>query len=307
MTDASIAYPRPVGSAAELFALAMGMEEEAARRYAALAARMEAAGEARLAVVFGSLARMELGHATQVVERARAAIGAVPIASAVAWELPVGFDDEAARSATLTPYRALAIAVRNEERSFAFFSYLAATAPDDAVRSLAEDFAREELDHAALLRRERRLAWRETPRDRAPPPDSVTALLKEAETSERGAAASHRALAARLQARGEAVAAEAFAAAAAAETALANDLAARLPSAASGRTPQLPPAMSARDGLRLLEAAFDRYSDIVDHARDEAVMREAQALAERALTRLAHAHGTVPAAAGPESPVPRPG
>lgn len=300
MTDAPIAYPRPVGSAAELLALAMGMEIEAARRYGVLAERMEAVGEARLAALFGSLARMEQSHAAQVEVRAREIIGEPPAAASVGWELPVGFDEAAARSATLTPYRALAIAVRNEERSFVFFSYLAATAPDEAVRSLAERFAREELDHAALLRRERRLAWREAPRDHMALPDSVAALLSEAEASERAAAAAHRFLATRLQARGEAVAAEVFAAAAAAEAGLASELAARLPSTLSDRSSPPPAASTARDGLRLLEGAFDRYSDIADHAQDEAVMREAQALAERALIRLAQVHGTLPAAPEPE-------
>ncbi len=300
MTDAPIAYPRPIGSAAELLALAMGMETEAARRYAALAERMEAAGEARLAALFGSLARMEQGHVAQVVVRAQEITGAPPAAAAGGWEVPIGFDEEAARSAALTPYRALAIAVRNEERSFAFFTYLAATAPDDAVRSLAEGFARDELDHAALLRRERRLAWRETPPSRVVAPESVAALLSEAEASERAAAVAHRLLATRLQARGEVVAAEVFAAAAAAESGLANELAARLPASTVARAPP-PRASTARDGLRLLELAFDRYSDIADHARDEAVMREAQALAERALVRLAGAHGTLPAAPAPET------
>ena len=57
-------------------------------------------------------------------------------------------------------YRALAIAVRNKERAFAFYSYIAAEARSPGVRALAEDLARDELEHAAVLRRERRRAFR---------------------------------------------------------------------------------------------------------------------------------------------------
>jgi hypothetical protein len=47
------------------------------------------------------------------------------------------------------------------------------------------------------------------------------------------------------------------------------------------------------DGLRLLEFAFESYSGVVERARDEQILREAQALAERALRRLARVQGTI--------------
>ena len=57
------------------------------------------------------------------------------------------------------PYQALAFAVRNEERAFAFYTYVSAETVDHGVRALAEDLARDELDHASRLRRLRRRAF----------------------------------------------------------------------------------------------------------------------------------------------------
>ncbi|MEJ1936656.1 hypothetical protein WDZ92_41220 [Nostoc sp. NIES-2111] len=51
------------------------------------------------------------------------------------------------------------MAVRNEERAFAFWTYLAAHAGSEDVRQAAEKMASEELTHAAIFRRERRRAF----------------------------------------------------------------------------------------------------------------------------------------------------
>ena len=59
----------------------------------------------------------------------------------------------------LSAYRALSMAVRNEERAFAFWSYVAAHAGDADIRHAAETMAHEELGHVATLRRERRSAF----------------------------------------------------------------------------------------------------------------------------------------------------
>ena len=52
-----------------------------------------------------------------------------------------------------TPYRALAMAVRNEERAFAFWSYVAAYSEDSEIKKAAEAMAREELGHVSTLRK----------------------------------------------------------------------------------------------------------------------------------------------------------
>jgi len=120
--------PAPVTSAEELLAIAHVLEKEAAARYRELAERMRLRGEERLAGLFAFLGRIEEKHADQVDRRSEAILGKVPDPAIVRWELPENFDEEEARSAMLTPYRALAIAVRNEERAFAFYSYVAASA-----------------------------------------------------------------------------------------------------------------------------------------------------------------------------------
>jgi hypothetical protein len=50
---------------------------------------------------------------------------------------------------------------------------------------------------------------------------------------------------------------------------------------------------TSEDGIRILEEAFNFYSDVAERSKDEAVVGEAQALAARAVRRLALAHGEV--------------
>jgi hypothetical protein len=122
----------------------------------------------------------------------------------------------------------------------------------------------------------------------------VGELLRHATELESTAAAHHRALADELVQR-DRRRAGAFAAAAADEMQLATTLSERL-----GMTPPEPRVLTpptSEDGLRILEEAFNFYSDVAERSKDEAVVSEAQALAERAVRRLALAHGEVRAAA----------
>jgi rubrerythrin len=52
------------------------------------------------------------------------------------------------------------MAVRNEERAFTLWSYIAAQAEEKEIQPAAERMAHEELGHAWLLRRARRAAYR---------------------------------------------------------------------------------------------------------------------------------------------------
>ena len=88
--------------------------------------------------------------------------GRAPEPAHVRWDLSDTFDDEGAGTTApslLTAYRALSMAVRNEERAFAFWSYVAAHARSSDIREAAETMAHEELEHVATLRRERRHAF----------------------------------------------------------------------------------------------------------------------------------------------------
>ena len=137
-------------AAAALRARAAAMEAAAMRRYRWLAEWWGEEGDAELAALFARLAEMEAGHA--------AALG--PIADEAPSPASAAEKDEALwRSALLTPYRALSLAVRAEEGAFACYADIAAHAATPALRALAEDLAREELEHAAILRRARRAAF----------------------------------------------------------------------------------------------------------------------------------------------------
>lgn len=154
----------PLNSLEELFAVAQAMEEGAARQYALLADRMRQLGKTDLAEVFERVAEEERRHVAAVEKWSVNRTGERPRREAIPWTPPPTFDEADAAdigaSGRITPYRALAIAVTNEERAFAFWSYVAANASSAELQAAAETMARAELEHAALFRRERRRAFR---------------------------------------------------------------------------------------------------------------------------------------------------
>lgn len=147
----------------ELFALANAMEHEAATKYAELAEEMQRQRRLDLAAVFADLAAAEREHVDSVQRWSRSRRGKPPDPTLVRWEAPETFDKDAAAeirtSRLMTPYRALAMAVQNEERAFAFWSYVAAFSGDPEIKKAAEAMAREELGHVSTLRKERRRAY----------------------------------------------------------------------------------------------------------------------------------------------------
>ena len=152
-----------LGSLDEMFALAHAMEQEAANKYGELADEMRRQGKNDLAAVFTQLVAAERDHVDSVSRWSQSRRGKAPDPALVCWEAPDTFDAETAveikTSRLMTPYRALAMAVRNEERAFAFWSYLAAYSEDPEIKMAAEAMAREELGHVSILRKERRRAY----------------------------------------------------------------------------------------------------------------------------------------------------
>jgi rubrerythrin len=144
-----------------MLAVAAAMEREAADRYAILAACMRRVGQGQIAELLEGLAAEERDHTDHVEKLARQRLHRTPDPSLVHGDLPATFgqDDEVGAAALLSPYRALSIAVRNEERAFAFWTYVASHAEEVELRELAESFARQELIHAAKLRYARRKAY----------------------------------------------------------------------------------------------------------------------------------------------------
>lgn len=160
----------------ELLAVATAMEKESAERYAALEKRMRAAGRLDLAELFERLVGEETAHLETLQSWSRQAIGK-PLEDLSPETSPVDvFDDDAMGIVSpelLDAYRSLAVAVRNEERAFAFWSYVAAYGASPDIRRAAERMAREELEHAKTLRRERRKAFLHQRRAEAPAQSGV--------------------------------------------------------------------------------------------------------------------------------------
>jgi rubrerythrin len=223
------------------------------------------------------LAEIEEQHVVQIAARG-ASLAARPRESTLAdWRSAPVFQEDEARDAQVSAYRALAFAVRNEERAFAFYTYVAAEAVDVAVRALAEDLARDELDHASRLRRLRRRAFRENRPLDVETPTSLDELRAAYRQWESDAAAAHDLLADRLNAAGQTRQAEIF-----------QRLADEENRAAAGvRATSAQPLSTTAAGMRLVETIFDRLSFIGERAKDEFVVGEAQRLAQRMVARMA--------------------
>ena len=146
----------------EFFALAHAIESDAAARYTEVARQLKIQGASHLVDVFEGLAEVERGHVREVIDWAARRGDSAPVDARPPWPIPDTHDaspDEIAQSKLLTPYRALASAVRHEERAFAFWAYVAAHAEKAEVKKAAERMAHVELEHVSLLRRERREAF----------------------------------------------------------------------------------------------------------------------------------------------------
>lgn len=291
--------PEPVRSLHELFAIAHGLQRDAASHYDALAARSRGAPDA--AAVFERLAAEARQQAVEVERRSKERAGTAPDRLAARWAPRDMFDgaavgdDSSGRLATA--YRALALAVRHKERAFAFWSYVVAQAEDPSVRHAAAALAGEELDRASALRRERRRAFHAEGRVSRAPDESRTAAggpHGDAASLERELAALLRELAATAAARGDGGRASALSRMSVASERMAEEVAAArglVAASARGVPADTDEAGGGRAplqaALRLAERAVERYLSVAEGAKDEASMLKAQSLAERAIARSA--------------------
>lgn len=293
-------------SVEELMAIALGMEREAALRYRQLCDRMERHGESVLAATFRDLAVLEERHEQGLADWVRREGRPVPDPKEFRWRLPETFAEEDLAGAPLSAYQALAIAVRNEEQAFSFYSYLSAmTEVQPALRSVAEALAREELSHIAQLRRLRRRAFHDDRPVEHPPHVEVIDLpsfYRLASGMEEGAAVLGRLLLDRLGDRGGGMATALFARTSAEAGLRAVDLAgkagggpvapgSRVVEDARGRGLFSAPDLSVEQLLALCEKdtqeVLDAYLNIAEAASEETLLTAAQACAEHALARLA--------------------
>lgn len=294
----------------DLVAMALAMEREAASHYDRLAQEMARHGNHELADLFESLGAEERKHEAYVDAWRKPGWRTLPDA-AFAWRSPEAVGPEEAADAggvhLMTPYRALRLAVHNEQRAFAFFSEIAATADDAEIRAKAEALAKEELNHVVRLRLERRRAWRaeaqsaatgaarEGPRQVR----TMAALLSRARAIETEAAELFHSAALDMARPQDAASADLF-------TALAADqdrLLAEIDQEALGvhgaagahRTATMSPETEAQkpgsyEALRRAFShageSFDFYAAVAERSSDQSMMEQAQRLAGHALVRL---------------------
>jgi len=174
-----------IQSVAQLLSVARLASQEAARHYIDLAGDMRDYDVQSSASTYDRLAQLEIEHEQLIVAWANAEnIPLDPHVAPIHWEDPnVGTQYDAAAKDPIrsTPYRVLACAVHQEELAFRFFTHVAASTEDDAVREYAEVLAQEELAHAALVRSMRRRAWHaerlERPEEPGINPDTVESMV----------------------------------------------------------------------------------------------------------------------------------
>ena len=286
----SLLKSEPAGSLRSLdetFALAYAMEREAATRYAELADEMRRQNKEDLAAVFAELAAAERNHVDSVTRWSQSRRGKPPDPALVRWEVATIVDPETAtelmNSQLMTPYRALAMAVRNEERAFAFWSYLAAYAEDSEIKKAAEVMAREELEHVSTLRRERRRAYHKE--HHTPLTDKTGEAAGSLREKSRATRVNARTLELRLAAQ-------------------LRDLEQRLGGAFARRARELidetlrmadeardfgsfPDAIEQRDAQTIAEALAEAYLEGAENSSDETRAEVLQGSAGRAIARLA--------------------
>jgi rubrerythrin len=263
----------------ELFALANAMEQEAANKYAELAEEMRRQNRTELASVFSDLEAAEREHVDHVVRWSQSRRGKIPDPALVRWEAPETFDPdttaEIKTSRRMTPYRALSMAVRNEERAFAFWSYVTGFAKDPEIKKAAESMAREELGHVATLRKERRRAYHSEH-------DAMRA-------GQRGNLAHGQVDAGRLERRLGAHLADLESRVAGASSSRARELRQETTgmSARAEGFGRFPASLEQADAETIAETLVDAYLEGAESSNDPGRLEFLQALAARAIARLA--------------------
>ena len=141
-----------IRSAAEFYAQALAIEIEASDRYTLLAEQMEVHHNAEVAGIFRRMAALEIQHHDEI--RARAGDLLVGGKKArYSWIFPDGpevteFDKV---HYLMSPYQALDIAKRNEQRAAVWFETISKQTADPEIKRVAEQLASEEREHVSWV------------------------------------------------------------------------------------------------------------------------------------------------------------
>lgn len=288
---------QPSGSVktlAELVGLANAIEQEAVDRYSLLAETMEKRGEHETAATFRGMCELERKHIERVEHWASRLGESVPLARDFRWLLPHDIAaswEEAQNSTLLTPYRALAIAVTNEERAFALYAYISAQAAETEVARQAEVMAREELAHAAELRIRRRAAYR---REHPGGAREVTARVETLaeftalrQRLEAEAVSIHRAVAELLDRAGDPASAKLLTALSEREGKIILGGRVIEPANVEGLPRSASPDALLRVALKPLEQMSEIYEDLFSHAPGDEMLAAEQKALSSAVERIA--------------------
>ncbi|MDT7838816.1 ferritin-like domain-containing protein [Aquabacterium sp. OR-4] len=134
---------------------AIALEREAARRYEELSAAMHTEGNRELKAFFARMAHFSRLHLAEA--QARGGFRELPVMRDDEYQWPEGIGPETAAwagvDALLDGAEALRLALDSEQRGHAYYAAVAATTRDPETRRLAAEFAAEESQHVAELRR----------------------------------------------------------------------------------------------------------------------------------------------------------
>jgi rubrerythrin len=136
----------------DLLAIAYRIEIDAVDRYKLLADQMETHNNPELVKVFRDLARAEGIHGEEI----RRLAGDFDVAAHA--ENMAQFENESPEEADLasahylmTPWHALQMALKGEERALAYFTSIVDTAKDPKVKAMAAELVEEEAEHVNLV------------------------------------------------------------------------------------------------------------------------------------------------------------
>ncbi len=274
-------------TAENLAQIAVSLERAAAATYCRLAEEMGRLYNPAAVEMFERLVAVEQEQEQEVIDQVKKLGLTVPPAATAPPEDKTGEAEErAAHDLVLTPWRALNLAVQNERSAFEFFTSIAANCETDEVRQQAESFASLKLEHLALLRLERKRAYRTAERTR------LEAIVgRDIPRSFAAFKASADKLLAALRERYQRLGNDADIAGDGATAGLLRDLAAEIDAERSARPLPDEEAVGAvtdilRDALRETEAAFDAFMAVAEKATDEEMAKAAQVLAAACVRRL---------------------
>lgn len=139
----------------EFLAHAIRLEEEAATRLNDLSHAMKTYGNHESAAFFGKLAHFSRLHLAQA--RARAGYHDIPQIGTDEFAWPDGESPEAtsmeASHYLMDVEYAMQLSLDSEQRGFDFYDDIARTTADPEIRAMAVEFAAEEAEHVAELKR----------------------------------------------------------------------------------------------------------------------------------------------------------